>query len=593
MFEMASAITTAKEEFEDGRKQALDDVDKIRVRSLNELETMIESAISQFIDDASASVHARFGESMDIVPFIANTAGVASNFLSITQCVVMMLTMMPEDIHYDISTGELDMFTTLTRVLPSLCPLPNKTGLPPKPNEDLGDLVGAQVVTGTEADKEKTVTSTSADNTGQLVSDRSRCGTPVPACESSQPPITKATPPAAPFSIGQFLTTGDKKGTLAGSGSTPNLIVNDKENVTLLRVQSTLKARFNSRDASPASSSVIQTSPQGTSLKKQKLSQLTSTPIFDKPRQAVKSYAADKGLEMVTNRATGSAFEEFDTPDDEEDDLLKEDNDDDDDDDNEVTYVCTTKLEYPYQPRRSTWSTSSSAPQASDSGLFKLNSQPVTAPDRGKPSSTTPKGRKKGSSKVAKQTNPSQAPVETPMTAKEKERNWQAARTIQHSHNRAGIKAIREKYNLPETGTWDMDMSSELDFMDQEWQQRNPKSFSKMHIFTVKEVQDHLETQVGHKDISERLWESYKKALESLAEQSIRTPFPKPSKESGGRDVLMQHISVVMVDEKGNFTTNLDADIHRREMMGLQTLHIQDAIYRAQIWHRRCLLLFL
>ena len=47
------------------------------------------------------------------------------------------------------------MFSTLARILPSLCPIPGKSGLPPTPDEGLGDFVGSQAVAGSDQDKEK------------------------------------------------------------------------------------------------------------------------------------------------------------------------------------------------------------------------------------------------------------------------------------------------------------------------------------------------------------------------------------------------------------------------------------------------------
>ena len=65
-----------------------------------------------------------------------------------------------------------------------------------------------------------------------------------------------------------------------------------------------------------------------------------------------------------------------------------------------------------------------------------------------------------------------------------------------------------------------------------------------------------------------------------MAEQSLCVPLSKPSKKAGGQDILMQRLTYVMVDEKGDFTEQLTGDVHHREMMGLQTLHNHDAIYR-------------
>ena len=55
--------------------------------------------------------------------------------------VIMMLTKMPEDIEFEVSSAKLEMFSVLAWVLPSLCSLltPNRL---PKPSEELDDLVG-------------------------------------------------------------------------------------------------------------------------------------------------------------------------------------------------------------------------------------------------------------------------------------------------------------------------------------------------------------------------------------------------------------------------------------------------------------------
>ena len=127
---------------------------------------------------------------------------------------------MPEDIQYELSVAELDMFSTLARILPSLCPIPGKSGLPPAPDEGLGDFVGSQTVAGSDQDKEKVVTSTSADTASHPAGDRSRSNTPVRSREGSQPPIFKHMTPSIPFSIGSHLSGGSKSTTLTGSGNT-------------------------------------------------------------------------------------------------------------------------------------------------------------------------------------------------------------------------------------------------------------------------------------------------------------------------------------------------------------------------------------
>ena len=57
-FELTLAIGSATEEYEDSQKTMNTDIEKMRVQFLNELQLMIESAISRFIDDASSSLYA-------------------------------------------------------------------------------------------------------------------------------------------------------------------------------------------------------------------------------------------------------------------------------------------------------------------------------------------------------------------------------------------------------------------------------------------------------------------------------------------------------------------------------------------------------
>ena len=85
-----------------------------------------------------------------------------------------------------------------------------------------------------------------------------------------------------------------------------------------------------------------------------------------------------------------------------------------------------------------------------------------------------------------------------------------------------------------------MDMSSELEFMDQEWSQTHPDSFFHTHIYTVEEVTKHLEECAG--DVKKYLamkHGKYQAALTNLATQSMRVPFPKPSRVPGARDILI------------------------------------------------------
>ena len=59
-FELTSAIGSAMGEYEESQGMTTTDMEKMRVRFLNELQLMIESAISRFIDDASTSLYTKF-----------------------------------------------------------------------------------------------------------------------------------------------------------------------------------------------------------------------------------------------------------------------------------------------------------------------------------------------------------------------------------------------------------------------------------------------------------------------------------------------------------------------------------------------------
>ena len=94
--------------------------------------------------------------------------------------------------------------------------------------------------------------------------------------------------------------------------------------------------------------------------------------------------------------------------------------------------------------------------------------------------------------------------------------------------------------NLPRSGDPNMDMSSELEFMDQEWRKTHPDSFFYTHIYTMEEVTNHLEECAGHiKKYSATEHSQYQTALTTLATQSMWVPFPKPSRVPSTRDILI------------------------------------------------------
>ena len=93
---------------------------------------------------------------------------------------------------------ELDLFTTLAHVIPSLCPLGTTTTLP-RLDQLQGDLVGAEEVPApdiVEPDREKAVSSTSNEGVARVswalsTFSKSRSATPAFSHEASPSP-TKA-----------------------------------------------------------------------------------------------------------------------------------------------------------------------------------------------------------------------------------------------------------------------------------------------------------------------------------------------------------------------------------------------------------------
>ena len=118
------------------------------------------------------------------------------------------------------------------------------------------------------------------------------------------------------------------------------------------------------------------------------------------------------------------------------------------------------------------------------------------------------------------------------MALREKRKaDHEMAHCILYAEDFPAIQAIRLCLNLPRAGNPNMDMSSELEFMDQEWLKTHPESFFHTHIYTVEEVTKHLEECAGNvKKYSATKHGRYQVALTDLATQSMRVPFPKPSK---------------------------------------------------------------
>ena len=182
----------------ESKKGTLKALENLKKETLDKLETLSNSAIDGFMDKMAAAVYERFGTSMEAVPFMASAARVVANFHSITFALALQSADLPLDIEVGLSEVELDLFTTLACVIPSLCPLGTTTTLP-RPDQLQGGLVGAEEVPAPdniETEREKAVSSTSNEGATWVfwvpsTFSRSRVATPAFSREASPSP-TKA-----------------------------------------------------------------------------------------------------------------------------------------------------------------------------------------------------------------------------------------------------------------------------------------------------------------------------------------------------------------------------------------------------------------
>ena len=141
-YEMANKVKQAEVAYVEGKKSTLKALEKMKKETLDKLEILSDSAIDRFMDEMAAAVYECFGTSMEAVPFMASAARIAANFHLITFALALQSADLPLDIELRLSEVELDLFTTLTCIIPSLCPLGTTTTLP-RPDQLQGDLVGA------------------------------------------------------------------------------------------------------------------------------------------------------------------------------------------------------------------------------------------------------------------------------------------------------------------------------------------------------------------------------------------------------------------------------------------------------------------
>ena len=197
-YEMANKVKQAEVTYMESKKGTLKALEKLKKETLDKLDTLSISAIDQFMDKMSTAFYEHFGTSMEAVPFMASAAGIAANFHLITFALALQSADLPLDIEVGLSEVEIDLFTTLAHVIPSLCPLGTTTTLP-RLDQLQGDLVGAEEVPApdiVEPDREKAVSSTSNEGVAQVswapsTFSKSRSATPAFSHEASPSP-TKA-----------------------------------------------------------------------------------------------------------------------------------------------------------------------------------------------------------------------------------------------------------------------------------------------------------------------------------------------------------------------------------------------------------------
>ena len=135
-------------------------------------------------------------------------------------------------------------------------------------------------------------------------------------------------------------------------------------------------------------------------------------------------------------------------------------------------------------------------------------------------------------SKKKKSTKPKTEDKAKEVTLREKRKaDHEMACHILYAEDFPAIQALHLHLNLPRASDPNMDMSSELEFMDQEWRKTHLESFFHTHIYTMEEATKHLEEHAGNvKKYSATERGQYQAALTTLATQSMLVPFLKPSR---------------------------------------------------------------
>ena len=216
-YEMANKVKQAEVEYAEGKRGTIKALERMKKEMLDRLEILSDLAIDLFMDKMGAAVYEHFGTSMEVVPFMASAAWIVANFHSITFALALQSADLPLDIELGLSEVELDLFTTLAHIIPSLCSL-GTTATLPRPDQMQGDLVGAEEVPAThniETDKKKAMSSTSEGmaQTSQALSTLSRSRSATPVTQEASPSPAKT----------QVATKGATMTNIFGSGTTTKI----------------------------------------------------------------------------------------------------------------------------------------------------------------------------------------------------------------------------------------------------------------------------------------------------------------------------------------------------------------------------------
>ena len=521
-YEMANKVKQAEVAYAESKKGTLKALEKLKKETLDKLETLSDSAIDRFMDEMAAAIYECFGTSMEAVPFMTSAAGIVANIHLITFALALQSAYLPLDTEVGLSEVELDLFTTLAHIIPSLCPLGTTTTFP-RPDQLQGDLVGAEEVpspNNIETNRKKAVSSTSNEGATQVswvpsTFSKSRSAIPAFSHEASPSPAKAQVATKGATMTNTFCSNVT---TRTIPWYAPPLISGRCDAEGLKHLQDIFRqhAAPSATGSAPSTTNPgdgQHTSPQETPTKRQKMS-VTPCPRDPKTQQVVKTLAASTGYEL----ASGSTLHQVhDVTAQDDPEVIQEPNEDvdvgeDDDVDDDITYLGTSQL-----------------------GELQAGTN------------TTPVLK----SKKKKSTKPKTEDKAEEVTLRERRKaDHEMAHRILYAKDFPAIQTLHLPLNLPRASDPNMDMSSELEFMDQEWQKTHPDSFFHTHIYTLKEVTKHLEECAGNvKKYSATEFGQYQAALTTLATQSMRVPFLKPSKVPGAQDILITQLAFAMANE--------------------------------------------